>query len=432
MSGELEIDHGGAIAVDTDAMRDVGSRMTGVAVSLEEARGAIDRVCAIIAVTPGFGERVDAPALRASGERVSELQQEVEEASVGTLLMADVFEIVELRAQAEALSVAGAVGAAAVQARIDRMLAADARLGPMADALVAQWEQERFEGLREQWDMGGLLPPFFSIGAFIGATSKLGTILPGMTLQGRADPVAVTAARWSTPSTAPTDLAGAFRRIPSTAGSQIAVEKITKADGSTRFMVYLQGTQNFNPWQAGGSEPWDMKSNAELYTGVRSASYQATVDALAAAGAEPGDRIGVVAHSQAGMIASHLAMESAYHVDLVATAGSPTHPTLDHDQLLVEMAHTDDVVRSLAGGGSPGGTGSPDSFTATRVADPNAGVQDLMLKPHVLDTYIETARMIDESDDPRAKALDEYWAELGGDVTVLRTEYVAERRLEAE
>lgn len=424
---ELEIDHGGAIAVDTEAMRDVGSRIAGVGVSFEEARAAIERACAIIAVTPGFSEQVDTAALRVSGERVRELQSEVEEASVGTLLMADVFEVVELRAQAEALSVTDAAAAAALETRIDRMLASDARLGPMADALLAQWEEERFEGLANQWDMGGLLPPFFSIGAFIGTTANLGTILPGMTLKGRADPVDVTAARSSTPTSPPANLEGAFRRMPSAAGAQIAVEKITTSGGATRFMLYLKGTQNFLPWQAGGAEPWDMKSNAELYTGVKSASYQATLDALAAAGAAPGDRIGVVAHSQAGMIASHLAMESDFRVDLVATAGSPTQPTLDDDQLYLGIGHTDDVVRGMAGGGSPGGTGSPDSFIATRVADPNAGIQDLLLKPHVLDTYIETARMIDESDDPRAKALDEYWAALGDDVTVERTEYSAAR-----
>lgn len=427
MSGELEIDHGGAIAVDTEAMRDLAARMSGVGSRFGEARAAVARAHALISSTPGFAERVDTVALGATGERLGELLSDIEEASVGTLLMADAFDVVELRAEAEALALTDSAAAAAVQSRIDRMIAADSRVGVMADALVAKWEEERFEGLGSQWDMGGLLPPFFSVGAFIGVTSNLGTILPGMTLTGRADPVVVSASRSSTPATAPGSLEGAFQRMPSSPGSQIAVEKFTKPDGSARYLVYLKGTQNFNPWQAGGTEPWDMKSNAELYTGVTSASYQATLDALSAAGAGPGDRVGVVAHSQSGMIASHLAMESEYQVDLVLTAGSPTQPTLGDDQLLVQLAHTDDVVASMAGGGSPGGTGSADSFIATRVADPHPGIQDVMLRTHVLDTYIETARMVDESDDPRAVALDSYWADLGDGVEVERTEYAAER-----
>jgi pimeloyl-ACP methyl ester carboxylesterase len=177
----------------------------------------------------------------------------------------------------------------------------------------------------------------------------------------------------------------------------------------------------------GGAEPWDMRSNTQLYTGENSASYQATIDALQAAGAEPGDRVDVVAHSQGGVIAAHLAMESEYDVRVQMTAGSPVEPTVDDDQLLIQLRHTDDVVSSLAAGGSPDGTGSPDSFTAEREADPAAGLQDLLLAPHQLDAYIETAEQVDASGDPRVAALDELWSELDGAVQITATEYHAER-----
>lgn len=248
-----------------------------------------------------------------------------------------------------------------------------------------------------------------------------------MTLKGSSEPVTVEQVRSSTPTTAATTLRGALERMPSDPRAQVAVEKITFEDGSTTFMVYLKGTQNFLPWQAGGAEPWDMKSNAELYTGETSASYQAVLDALAAAGADSGDAVGVVAHSQSGMIAAHLAMESEFDVEFVATAGSPAVPTLGDDQLLVQLAHTDDVVASLAGGGSPAGSGSPNSFVATRVADPDPGLDDLALAPHRWEPYLETASMIDESDDPRAVALGAYLGKFGEVVSVDRTEYHAER-----
>ncbi len=170
-----------------------------------------------------------------------------------------------------------------------------------------------------------------------------------------------------------------------------------------------------------------MKSNLELYQGQRSASYQATVDALAAAGAEPGDRVDIVGYSQGGMIAAHLAMESDYDVALQLTAGSPQVSSLDDGQTLIQLSHSDDVVAKLAAGGSATGTGSPDSFTATREVDPQDGVYDLSLQPHAIEAYIETAQMVDASSDPRAEALDAYWRELGDAVEIERTEFHAER-----
>jgi len=81
------------------------------------------------------------------------------------------------------------------------------------------------------------------------------------------------------------------------------------------------------------------------------------------------------------------------------------------------------------GGGSPGGTGSPDSFTAERVGDPVEGLQDLTLEPHMLDTYVETAEMVEESGDPRVDGLDGLWNELGQATSVTSTDYRAERVL---
>ncbi|MFS0894607.1 hypothetical protein [Microbacterium sp. 179-I 3D3 NHS] len=427
MSDGLDIHHGGAIAVDTEALRDVAGRMLAVATHYREARSAIGSAHASVAADPGLRPLVDLDGLWASGQHVAELRAEVEEASAGTFLMADAFEVVELRAEARALEITGGPGAADVQARLDRLLASDERLGPMADYLDAGWRGGRFAGLDAQFDLSGQLPQVFSAGGLIGATAGLGKLLPGMTLKGRAEPVTVTAVHRSDSATPPESLAGALRAMPSSGGAQIAVEKLVMPSGETRFVAYIKGTQAGMPGPGDDHEPWDMTSNLQLYTGRMSESYQATLDALAAAGAEPGDRVDVVGHSQGGMIGSHLAMESDFEVGVLITAGSPTEPTLDDDQLLVQMSHTDDVVRSLAGGGSPDGTGSPDSFTASRIGSPGRWIDDFWLATHSLDTYVETAEMVDDSADPRAVALDDYWAELGSAVSVERTEYRAER-----
>lgn len=424
-AGGVDIDYGGAIGVDTDQLRDVGARMLTVAAQYGDVRAAIGRAQAHIASAPQAFPRVDVGALQRSGERAGALAAEVESACTGTLLMADAFEVVELRAQAEALALTDAAAAAALQARADRMIAGDERLGEMADWLVAGWKEQRFEGLGLQYDMNGALPPVFLSGAWVGVALGLGKIRPGALLKGVADPVRVTPVATSAPAAA-TSLASAFRRMPA-GQAQVAVEKYTMTDGASRYVAYVKGTQNSQLAESGKQEPWDLKSNVELYRGDNAASYQATLDALAAAGAEAGDQVDVVAYSQGGMIAARLSMQSEFDVAMQMTAGSPNEPTLSDDQTLLQLRHSDDVFSALAAGGSPEGTGSPDSFTATRVGDPLPGLQDLTLRTHALDTYIETAEMVDASDDPRAEALDGYWQELGEAVTIERTEFYAER-----
>lgn len=425
MSGELDIRHGGAISVDTDDLRTVGSRLARVAGLIDDARAAMLRAYRIVVDAPGLSAHVDTVALWASGERAGELRDEGDQASVGVQLMADAYEVVELRAQADALAATDAVSAAALRRQASEMMAADERLGPAVASLIAQWEATRFEGLASQWDMAGMLPPIFAAGALVGLFGGRGRLTPGLKLSGTPDPVTVAPVKTTTPSAPPTDLADAFGRMPASDGAQVRVDRLTMPDGSTRFVAYLTGTA-FPPTY-GGDEPWDMKSNVELYAGQQSASYQATLEALELAGAGPGDRVDIFAHSQSAMIGAHLAMESAYDVGFLATAGSPVEPVLQEDQLHVQLAHTDDVVRSLAGGGSPGGSGTPDSFTATRVGDPVDQVGDIALGTHTVERYIETAHMVDASNDPRVLAVEEYFADLGDAVVVESTEYRARR-----
>ncbi|WP_334150970.1 hypothetical protein [Microbacterium sp.] len=424
MSDDLDIRHGGAIAVDTEVLRDVGHRLALLAAGLDDARAAVRRASSLLIDVSGIGAEVDLVALADGGERISGLRERMRDASEGTLLMADAYEVVELRAEADALRLVGGAAADAVQARLDRLLASDGRLEAMSDWLIAGWKDGRFDGLDRQFDPGGLLTPFLMGGAAAAVLTGLGMLRPGTTLQGTADAVSVAAVRTRTPDGPPTSLAGAFTRLPTAPGAQLTVERYTLPDGTRQFIAYVKGSQSV---AVGGSQPWDMRSNLQLYTGQTSASYQATLDALEAAGAEPGDRVDVVAHSQGGIIAGHLAMESGYDVRVLLTAGSPVEPVLDDDQLLIQLRHTDDVVSSLAGGGSPAGTGSPDSFTAERVGDPIRGMQDLVLAPHQMDAYLETAEMVDESGDPRLTALDARWAELDDAVEITSTEFRAER-----
>ncbi|QTV80529.1 hypothetical protein [Microbacterium sp. NIBRBAC000506063] len=201
------------------------------------------------------------------------------------------------------------------------------------------------------------------------------------------------------------------------------VEKYSLPDGTEEFVVYIAGTRSL-----AGDDPWNMSSNLDLYFGDASASYEAVRQALSAAGAEPGAVVHAVGHSQGGMIAGRLGMEGEYDVRSVLTAGSPVEPALPDSTLSVQLRHTDDIVSSLAGGGSPAGTGSPDSMVVQRVGDPGHGLHDLSLPPHHLERYLDTAGMLDASGDARLGALDQLWTRLTSATAVQATEFAATTR----
>jgi hypothetical protein len=131
----------------------------------------------------------------------------------------------------------------------------------------------------------------------------------------------------------------------------------------------------------------------------------------------------VYAHSQSAMNAAYLSSQSEFDVTVQVTAGSPVHPTVGEDQLLIELRHTDDFVSSFAGGGSPGGTGSPDSLVVTRDGDP----YDALLPAHLMESYTETAEMVDASGDVRLEAWLDKARALDEAVAIESTEYVARR-----
>lgn len=184
--------------VDTEQLREIGRRIAAVAGSYRTARECLGRASALIASEPAACPQINVGALRRSRDRLGELGDELENAATGTLVMADAYEVVELRARAEALALTDAVAAADAHARLERLLFRDDRVGTMADRLVAGWEERRFDGLGDQYDLAGLLPPLFLSGALIGLGTGLGKVLPGRPLQGAGEAVRVTAVATST------------------------------------------------------------------------------------------------------------------------------------------------------------------------------------------------------------------------------------------
>ncbi|MGB3374696.1 MAG: hypothetical protein WBA87_06105 [Microbacterium sp.] len=454
MSDEVTITSGGAISVDSSALRDIAARLGDVTRHLGDAGDQLRRALAELSDAPDVQRRVGDAGISACLECLADLARQIDKASGGTVLMADTFEVVELRAQQEALSIQRPQAAAALQTRIDELLA----LPAVADSVVwteSRWSRERSDAPVDQpldhslGLAGGLLgalsaafSPFalkgagtvvggllgakptetvMSIGSIEASRRGLGVLPSGAALQGPAPRAGVQQIS-TVATTAPVNLTETLSRVPYHGAGQVAVEKFTMKDGSTRFVTYIDGTRTVKP---GTSEPWDMGSNIDMYLRrEQAASQQAVLQALAAAGAQPGDQVDLVGYSQGGAIASFIAMDSPYETGTVIAVGNPTQPALSADQTLVELRHRGDVVSNLATGGAEGGTGSPESFEVIREPDRDGNP----IGPHDFEAYMKTADLTDRSGDPRVSALQrDFFGELVQASKVERMEFTASR-----
>lgn len=449
MSAGVEITSGGAISVDSEAFRAIGRRLDTLSWELVRAIDLIRRAEQLLGPLPERSLSGWVFELSAREFRLEGLARQTGDAAASTQLMADVFELVELRTQQEVRGVGERGQAITQQARIDTLIASDPRVEPMAEQLIAEWEKHRFDGLTHQpWDTwlatGGLaaaaLSPMFlpllpltqthPVGKIMGGLRDVAVIadrgvLPaGTKLHG--DPPAVQVTKVASAPVAPVQsLRDSIGRVPyqhdGEAKGQVVVEKYTMKDGSARYIAYIDGTRGA---ALGTDEPFDLTSDAKMYLARQAtASHEATLQALKAAGANPGDCVDVVGYSQGAMIGSHVAMDSPYRVGTLIVAGDPVDPSLRSDQTLIRLESGADPVNGGALGGAVGGTGSADSFTAQWDGDRTSP-----LDPHMFDQYMDGAARVDASDDPRAREWRErYYAELGEAVSVERMEFSAKR-----
>ncbi len=438
---DVEIRAGGAVAVDTETLRHAAKRFERTGVDL----AAMAERIGPLQMTLLFecGQAVDAAATLGAVHR--RLCDAVERAGTIAARLRDaaaVYEMVDLNAAHLAAVLAG---------DLDTARAIDARRATLQqefpDAMTAarQAEAERAvmwpahlvrQATETGQDLGGVFGPEAGViggvalgGGILTAAAVVGVggfgrVPKDARLSGPAPAVAVHPVGRSGSASAPTGLAGAAARIPADAQTRVRVERYAMPDGTRRFAVYVAGTRAVG---AGGAEAWDARSNVELYTGRRSASYQATLQALEAAGAQPGDVVHAFGHSQGAMVATHLAAEGGYDTRTLVTYGSPVEADLGSGTLAVGIRHTDDPVAALAGGGHLDPVGAPGSFVAEREAHPPSGAAELSMPAHGIVEYTQTAAMIDESTDPRVASVNAVFAELDEAVEVEVFAFGAER-----
>ncbi|MHC2998152.1 hypothetical protein [Microbacterium sp. HJ5] len=444
MAGDdLQVIGGVVVAVDTETLRAAAARF----IALREELDAIARRVGSLELML-FAEGVS--AWDAAGA-ASALRDRTVAALDGATRIAEslrsaaaVYELVELNAARHAALMGG--DAAAI-ARIDERRAELIVLYPEAEFAAAEkqfWWTVNAPGdlVREATEAGFMVGFDLSVvGAAVG-----GVVLGGLALGlgitagvggfGRVPADARLTGRGGTPvtlasvtpaptaSVAPTGLASVAQRMPGAGESRVRVERYTMPDGSREFAVYVAGMQTL---AVGGDDPWDNLSNVQLYSGESSASYEATVQALHAAGAESGDVVHAFGHSQGAMIGSHLALEGGYDVQTLATFGSPIEAEVGPSTLSVAIRHTDDPVSALAGAGSNGPVGAAGSFIVEREAHSDSGLDDFGVPAHRMAAYTETAELIDASTDPRMGPVRDVFDRLATAESVEVTEFAAER-----
>jgi hypothetical protein len=439
MMGDLQIRSGGVVAVDTASLCAASDRLDSLRQDLDRVAGLFRRAADQIAAVPSAETLHAESRTLFLASRSAQLADRAGSISARLRDLAAVYEAVELRAEREA---ARAVGDLAAVERLDRLLVRMEREEPGTGGRAAWDEWSRDAGwaadlVVQAGMLGSTVGAGFGVGGLIGLAPGaaglagtirgrgLGVIPQGARLTGTADAVrvrelAVPAGR----SAAPASLAEAAARIPSSEAGRVRVERYTMPDGSREFAVYIRGTTSSGH---GERDAFDSKSNLELYGGQRSASYAATLAALHEAGAQRGDVVHAVGHSQGAMIASRLAVEGGYDTQTLVTLGSPVGADVGDATLSVAIRHTDDPVAALQGGGFDTPVGAQGSFIAERLVDPLPTTGDLTLGAHHLAVYEETAAMLDASPDPRMVEVREVFARLDAAASVEVAEYAATR-----
>ncbi|QAY59579.1 hypothetical protein ET475_05990 [Microbacterium protaetiae] len=449
MSDDITIRDGGVVAVDTESLRRAAARWAVLRTRLRDAAQALSTAARNLSALGPEATAVLSTTTSLIGRSAwmaSSCADDLDDLVADLRTAADTYEVIELRARAavhggvgtvaarslalmvfgsrhpEALAHADAASAAR-DLQVGAQLAGPSNGGVMlAPALVAL--ASPLFGL-ELMSIAGALPQAAQGAQALIRMLGAGRIAPGMTLAGAAEPVRLQQTFASSLVSPPDGLADALGRIPDD-DARVRIESYAMPDGSMRYAVYLAGTRDFVP---GGDEtdPWDMRSNLEMYFGQDSAAYEAVQAAMADAGVPPGAQVYLFGHSQGGMIADWLAVQGGYDVSMLVTAGSPTEAAVGDETLSVQLRHTDDVVQSLAAGGSDARVGAEGSMVVERAGDPVPGLQDLSVAAHHLTAYVATARMVDAAADPRAAQMRVALGELRGARSVAAAEYNAAR-----
>ena len=210
------------------------------------------------------------------------------------------------------------------------------------------------------------------------------------------------------PARSTEDIMRRLRETESVPGGAVRIERWTGEDGVTRRIVYIPGTED---WLNISGNPFDSQADLELAAGNLPDAAGLVAAALEEDDARPGEPVMLAGHSLGGTLATALAANPAltnrFTVQAVVTAGSPVgRIALPASVNALHLEGTRDIV--------PGLDGRPNPDTPTRTTVHHdardsqlpelAGEGEDIGSAHHLDTYAQTARLVDHGLSPSTDA----------------------------
>ena len=243
----------------------------------------------------------------------------------------------------------------------------------------------------------------------------------------------VSAMRVSSGATTPArSLDDRASRIPrpgeQSAGEQIRIDRYVQPGEADRFEVYIAGTVDFG--LVATSEPWDMTSNVSGVARLPPGSYRAVREAMAEAGITARNPVVLTGYSQGGLVATLVAASGDFNVHGLVTFGAPAGQIEVPEELpLLTVRHSEDLVPATGGWDA-----NRQALVVERSLYAGGDIPlGVALPAHQLDSYRETAHLIDgaESGAVRTRLAD--LARFGaGAASVETTTWVARRTAPGE
>ncbi|MFF2844593.1 hypothetical protein [Paenarthrobacter sp. NPDC057981] len=197
-------------------------------------------------------------------------------------------------------------------------------------------------------------------------------------------------------------LAGSLRRLEKVYDRNNGEIEVIEFDnsGSSSWMVLIPGTQPNTP----SSNPFDIQGIGEA-VGYRSADVApAVAQALREAGAEAGDQVVAVGHSQGGVHAMNLSRDKAFlsefDLKFVLTAGAPVGGIVPEPGISsLHLEHVQDWVPGTDGHMNPD-TKDRVTVTLTEHVQTPEGEGPGLGPGHNQENYAKGAELVAASDDP--------------------------------